>query len=58
MDKLDYLKKMINQEVWVIDEPKSWIGTVESVLNLETLVVKNIVKGTIHNVSIFDIRKQ
>ena len=58
MDKLDYLKKMVNQEVWVVDEPKSWIGTVESILDEENVVVRNIVKGTLQNVSIFDIRQQ
>ena len=57
MNKIDYNKKMVGKSVWVIDSPKSWMGTVENVLDEETFVVKNAIKSTIHNVNIYDVRE-
>lgn len=57
MEKIEYNKKMIGQTVWVVGARKSWMGVVHDVVNADTLVVKNIVKNTFSDVSIYDIRQ-
>jgi len=58
MDKLEVSQKMLGQTVYVIGKHKTWEGIVQEVVDEYNFLVKNIKKGNIENVSMFDIRQK
>ena len=58
MTKKDYNERMIGKVVTVITDNKSWSGTIEGVIDDDTLTIRDNKNGKINEISIFDIRQE
>ena len=58
LNKKDYMKAMIGQEVVVTNPPPNWLGEVVEAVDQETLLIKKKANGSLEKVNIFYVRSK